>query len=155
LQQPVRCFRSYLLGIAKHQLFDHLRSEQRKQRRDADLETLVIDDTVTNPEAWVCAKREKRVLLHALRRLALPIQLVLELRYWERLSDREIAEVLELPIGTVKTRIATGRGELRAAILRLDASPERLQSTLDSLESWASRTQAVAAGAEPDKPLPR
>lgn len=155
LQQPVRCFRSYLLGIAKHQLFDHLRSEQRKQRRDADLETLVIDDTVSNPEAWVCAKREKRVLLHALRRLALPIQLVLELRYWERLSDREIAEVLELPIGTVKTRIATGRSELRAAILRLDASPERLQSTLDSLESWASRTQAVAAGAEPDKPLPR
>jgi len=153
LSQPVRCFRSYLLGIAKHQLFDHLRSEQRKQRREADLETLVIDDTVTNPEQWVSAKREKRVLLHALRCLPLPIQLVLELRYWERLSDREIAEVLDMPIGTVKTRIATGRVELRAAIVRLDASPDRLQSTLDSLESWASRTQAIATPGVPDPPL--
>ena len=147
VQQPVRSFRSYLLGIAKHQLFDYLSSEQRKKRRDADLETLVIDDTVTSPEEWVCAKREKRVLLHALRRLPLPIQLVLELRYWERMSDREIAEVLDMPLGTVKTRIAAGRVELRAAISRLVASPERLQSTLDSLEQWASRTEASATGA--------
>jgi len=155
LQQPIRCFRTYLLGIARHQLFDYLRSEQRKQRHEADLETLVIDDTVSNPEDWVSAKREKRVLLHALRRLPLPIQLVLELRYWERLSDREIAEVLDLPLGTVKTRVASGRGELRAAIVRLDASPERLQSTLDSLDSWAARTQATAIRAELDKPVPR
>jgi RNA polymerase sigma-70 factor (ECF subfamily) len=147
LQQPVRCFRSYLLGIAKHQLFDYLRSEQRKKRGDADLETLVIDDTVESPEAWVCAKREKRVLLHALRRLPLPIQLVLELRYWERMSDRGIADVLDLPLGTVKSRIAAGRVALREAIARLVSSPEQLQSTLDSLEKWASRTQASATDA--------
>jgi RNA polymerase sigma-70 factor (ECF subfamily) len=142
LQQPVRSFRSYLLGIAKHQLFDYLRAEQRKKRREADLDTLVIDDMVASPEEWVCAKREKRVLLHALRRLPLPIQLVLELRYWERMSDREIADVLAVPIGTVKSRIAAGRVGLRAAIEQLVSSHERLQSTLDSLEKWASRTQA-------------
>jgi RNA polymerase sigma-70 factor (ECF subfamily) len=142
LQQPVRSFRSYLLGIAKHQLFDYLRAEQRKKRREADLDTLVIDDMVASPEEWVCAKREKRVLLHALRRLPLSIQLVLELRYWERMSDREVADVLAVPIGTVKSRIAAGRVGLRAAIEQLVSSHERLQSTLDSLEKWASRTQA-------------
>jgi RNA polymerase sigma-70 factor (ECF subfamily) len=147
LQQPVRSFRNYLLGIAKHQLFDYLRSEQRKQRQEVDLDTLVIDDIQTSPEEWVCAKREKRVLLHALRRLPLPIQLVLELRYWERMSDREIADVLTVPLGTVKSRIAAGRVDLRAAIHQLVSSPERLRSTLDSLEKWASRTQASATGA--------
>jgi RNA polymerase sigma-70 factor (ECF subfamily) len=147
LQQPVRSFRNYLLGIARHQLFEYLRSEQRRKRREADLEQLVIDDTVASPEEWVCAKREKRVLLHALRRLPLPTQLVLELRYWERMSDREIAGVLDMPLGTVKTRIASGRVALRGAIARLVSSPEQLQSTLDSLENWASRTQASATDA--------
>jgi len=145
--EQARSFRSYLLGIARHQLFDYLRSEQRRLRRAADLETLVIDDAVANPEEWVCAKRERRVLLHALRRMTLPIQLVLELRYWERMSDGDIAEVLDLPIGTVKSRIAAGRVGLRHEIARLVSSPDRLQSTLDSLEQWASRTHASMAGA--------
>jgi len=151
LQQPVHSLRGYLLGIAKNQLFDYLRDEQRKQRRDADLETLVIDDTVESPEAWVGAKREKRVLLHALRRMPLPIQLVLELRYWERLSDGEVAEVLDLSIGTVKSRIRTGQVGLRKEITRLVSSPQQLQSTLDSLEQWASRTHARTAGADLDE----
>ena len=147
VHRPVRSFRSYLLGIAKNLLFEYLRNEQRKKRREVDLETLVIDDVVASPEEWVCAKREKRVLLHALRRLPLPFQLVLELRYWERMPDPEIAEVLDMPIGTVKTRIARGHEKLRAAIARLVSSPERLQSTLDSLEKWAFRIQASVTGA--------
>jgi RNA polymerase sigma factor (sigma-70 family) len=149
VQQPVRSFRNYLLGIARHQLFDHLRSEKRRAQREIDLDMLVIEDTVAVAEDWVCAKREKRVLLRALRRLPLSVQLALELRYWERMSDREISEVLAVPIGTVKSRIAAGHVELRAAIKRLELSPERLQSTLDTLDSWARRTRAQAARTAP------
>lgn len=152
VQQPVRSFRNYLLGIARHQLFDHLRSEKRRAQREIDLDMLVIEDTVAVPEDWVCAKRERRVLLRALRRLPLSVQLALELRYWERMSDREISEVLAVPIGTVKSRIAAGHVELRAAIKRGQLSPERLQSTLDTLDSWARRTHARAA---PTAPAPR
>ena len=140
LQAPVRSFRGYILGIARHHLFDHLRGEQRKLRREAELENFVVDDSAATPEAWVCAKREQRVLLRALRRMPLPVQLALELRYWERMSDGEIAEVLEIPIGTVKSRIAAGRVALRHEIARLTASPERWKTTEDSLEQWASRT---------------
>jgi RNA polymerase sigma-70 factor (ECF subfamily) len=150
LRQPVRSFRCYLLGIARHHLLDYLRAEQRRRRRDTDLELLIVDHAVPSPEDWVCAKREKRVLLHALRRLPLPIQLVLELRYWEGLSDREIAEVMEVPIGTIKSRIATGRVVLRDVISGLVSSPHQLQSTLDSLDSWASRTRISRTGAQTD-----
>jgi len=147
-EQPVRSFRGCLLGVAKHELFDYLRSELRRKRLDTGLETLVIEDVIESPEQWVSAKRERRVLLHALRCLPLPIQIVLELRYWERMSDREIAEVLEWPVGTVKTRILAGRSTLRREVERLTASPELLRSTLDTLEKWASRTHdcMVAAG---------
>jgi RNA polymerase sigma-70 factor (ECF subfamily) len=78
----------------------------------------------------------------------LPIQLVLELRYWEGLSDRDVADVLELPIGTVKSRIATGRVALRDVISGLASTPYQLQSTLDSLDSWASRTRVSRSPAE-------
>jgi len=144
LQAPVRSFRGYILGIARHHLFDHLRGEQRKLRREAELENFVVDDGAATPEAWVCAKREQRVLLRALRRMPLPVQLALELRYWERMSDGEIAEVLEIPIGTVKSRIAAGRVALRHEIARLTESPERWKTTEDSLEQWASRTHERA-----------
>lgn len=139
--QPIRSFRSYILGIAKHQLYDYLRGEQRTKQREADLDLLIIDETVTSPEQLVGAKREKRTLLRALRLLPLALQLVLELRYWERLSDGDIADVLGIPLGTVKTRIAHGRKELQSAIKRLDNSPERVLSTLDTLEEWAARVQ--------------
>jgi RNA polymerase sigma-70 factor (ECF subfamily) len=142
LRQPVASFRCYLLGIARHQLLDHLRAEQRKRRRDDELAQLVIEDMVGSPEDWMVAKRERLLLLRALRRLPLVLQIVLELRYWEQLSGPEIAEVMEVPLGTVKSRILAGRSVLRQLIEELAESPQELRSTLDSLEGWAARVQA-------------
>jgi RNA polymerase sigma-70 factor (ECF subfamily) len=139
LETPVRSFRNYVLGIARHQLFDYLRGEQRKSRRTAELETMVIDDAAPTAETWVSAKREQRILLHALRRMPLAVQVTLELQYWERMSASEIASVLELPLGTVKSRIASGKTALRHEITRLTSLPERLKTTEDSLDKWASR----------------
>jgi RNA polymerase sigma-70 factor (ECF subfamily) len=148
LRQPVGSFRCYLLGIARHQLLDHLRAEQRKKRRDGELEQLVIEDVVGSPEDWMRAKRERRLLLRALRRLPLVLQIALELRYWEQLSDREIAEVLAVPLGTVKSRILAGRAALRRLIEELAESPDETRSTLDSLDSWALRVQAGRDGVD-------
>jgi RNA polymerase sigma-70 factor (ECF subfamily) len=97
---------------------------------------------VGSPEDWMVAKREQRRLLRALRRLPLGLQIVLELRYWEQLSGREIAGVLEVPLGTVKSRILAGRVALRRLIEELAESPDELRSTMDSLEGWAARVQA-------------
>lgn len=148
-QDRIRSFRSYVLGVATKQLFEYLRTERRKQRHDVDLETMILDDSVDGPEEWMGAKREKRVLLRALRRLPLPLQLVLELRYWEQLSDRDIAEVLGWPAGTVKTRISTGKRALRVQIERLGASPDQLRSTVDSFDQWAARTRQLMPAESP------
>ncbi len=140
-RQAIVCFRKYLLGIAVMVLKDHLRTEARKQSRQPDLELLTAEQLAGSPEEWVSAKRERRLLLRALRCLPLSHQLLLELRYWEQLSDRDIAEVLGWPPGTVKTRLGAGMRRLRAEMARLAGSPELLRSTMDSLEQWVSRTQ--------------
>jgi DNA-binding transcriptional regulator LsrR (DeoR family) len=64
---------------------------------------------------------------------------VLELYYWEELRARELAEVLDLPEGTVRTRIRRAKQLFEEEIARLAASPDLVRSTLCDLEGWARR----------------
>ena len=55
----------------------------------------------------------------ALQKLPVEFRLPVVLRDLEEWSYEEIAASLELPIGTVKSRIARGRGQLRAILVPL------------------------------------
>jgi RNA polymerase sigma-70 factor (ECF subfamily) len=91
------------------------------------------------------------LLLRALRRLRFPLQVVLELRYWESMSDVEIAEVLDEPLGTIKTRLRAGRLALEDQLAALASSADELRSTLDSLHRWAVRVRRVALRREGER----
>jgi RNA polymerase sigma-70 factor (ECF subfamily) len=63
--------------------------------------------------------------------LPLDLQTALELHYWEELSTAELAEVLAIPQGTVKTRLFRAREQLRvllraAGAVGPDDGPDRL-----------------------------
>lgn len=137
-------FRTYLLGIAHHVMIDHLRASHRPSGGELELTEVILGDLGPVEEDVIAAKRERRLLLRALRRLQFPLQVVLELRYWESMSDSEIAEILDEPLGTIKTRLRTGRLALKARITELAGSAEELRSTLDSLQRWASRVRREA-----------
>ena len=138
-------FRTYLLRIAHHTLVDHFRDARRSTARgpeqELDLDAVVVADALPDPDAVVTRRQEHRILLAALRRLPLALQVVLELRYWEGLSDSEIAEVLGAPLGTVKTRLRDGHLRLRHELARGDVSPELLRSTVDTLDRWSERVR--------------
>jgi RNA polymerase sigma-70 factor (ECF subfamily) len=136
-------FRTYLLGIAHHVMVDYLRATSR-DRGQLEVGELSLADLHLTGEDMIAAKREQRVLLRALRSLRFPLQVVLELRYWESMSDAEIAEVLEEPLGTVKTRLRAGRLALEAQLARRSGSDDELRSTLESLQRWAARVRQVA-----------
>lgn len=69
---------------------------------------------------------------------------MLELHYWEQCTIAEIASALEIPDGTVKSRLRRGREQLRAAVEHLAANPALAQSTIHGLETWAQEVRAQA-----------
>ncbi len=130
-------FRPYLFGIA-HRLFQlHLRDRYRTPAHQP-IDDISIRDLSKSPVTALGKKREQRLLLEALRAIPMKYQLVLELYYWEEMRTADIAELLELPVGTVRSRMSRARDSLHAALSRLARSPEELQSTLSGLEDWAA-----------------
>jgi RNA polymerase sigma-70 factor (ECF subfamily) len=108
--EGLRSFKAYLLGIARHQLMQWLR-ERRRADRHVPLGDLVCDGC---PTERLDVEERGRVVLGVLREIPSPMQIAVQLFYWERLSVAEIAAVLEIPEGTVKSRLHRAKGLLRA-----------------------------------------
>ena len=64
---------------------------------------------------------------------------MLELYYWEEMPAPAIALVLELPEGTVRSRIRRALTCLREALTARAPSAIVLESTLGDLEGWAKK----------------
>jgi RNA polymerase sigma-70 factor, ECF subfamily len=130
-------FRSFLFGIAINVLRKHYRDASDGRWVDAE-EQLSVEAIGQSPSQIIAVKQEQRLLLAALRTLPAQLQLLLELHYWERMSMAELAELLELPIGTIKSRMRRGRQLVEEALAKLADSPAALRSTLDGFERWAA-----------------
>jgi RNA polymerase sigma-70 factor (ECF subfamily) len=131
--------RSWLIGIAWRQLQNHLRAAARRARREARFGMDSVVELGQDPEQYMLAQQEARLLLEALRRVPLQYQVVLELHYWEGMTGADIGRALDLPLGTVKTRVRDGRARLETVMRRIAISQEVLESTLDNLGAWARR----------------
>ncbi|HET6582482.1 MAG TPA: sigma-70 family RNA polymerase sigma factor [Nannocystaceae bacterium] len=129
-------FRTYLFTVARNELFAHLRRREREQARFDPLEQSAHDLGPT-PTGIVAQHRSQRLLLEALRRIPVDLQVALELFYWEDLPASELARVLQLPEGTVRTRIRRARQLLEAQLHELGENDPDLASTLAGLEDWA------------------
>jgi RNA polymerase sigma-70 factor (ECF subfamily) len=66
-----------------------------------------------SPEAACADRQSMHVLRDALRRLSKKLRVVIVLKELEGLSYEEIAEVLDVSVGTVKSRISRAREELK------------------------------------------
>jgi len=130
-------FRTYVFMIARKRLYSYLRDCDRRSEPLALDTASVVDFGLLSPSRAVAVHQEQQLLLHALRRLPVEMQLVLELFYWEEMSVAEIAEVVEAPVGTIKSRLQRARHRLDALIVELSESEDLLQSTLDNFEAWA------------------
>jgi RNA polymerase sigma-70 factor (ECF subfamily) len=140
-------FRTYLFTIARNRLYTHIRDRGRREQvfspSTASVADLALEGAVSGaaamPSQIIAASQEQRLLLSALRRLPLEMQVALELFYWEDLTVREIAEVVEAPEGTVKRRLQRARERLEVLIGELAESDVLARSTVDNLQAWADR----------------
>jgi RNA polymerase sigma-70 factor (ECF subfamily) len=108
---------SWLLSIAHNRSIDELRSRRGKDARRE------ISDEDLQPQA-VLDPGFDEALLRGEVQLALadlpPAQReVIELVFWGGLTRREIADRLDLPLGTVHTRLRLGMDKLRGSLRRL------------------------------------
>lgn len=139
---PAGSFGAYLLGIARNKLLHHLRKREREDRAYNEAKEMPLESIRTASRA-VHMHEQQRVLLTALRGLSLDLQLTLELYYWEGMKLSEIGQVLEIPEGTVKSRLKRARDMLRDRIAAVAADPATRDSTIQNLEQWARSLRDV------------
>ena len=72
----------------------------------SEREVQAIESTDPNPEAQMLSKGNARLLQQALEELPVEFREVIIMRELEGLSYKEIAEVSDIPIGTVMSRLA-------------------------------------------------
>lgn len=144
-------FRAFLFGVARHRLLHYLRAKG-SNRIDFDGEHSSLADVDPRPSTVVARRAEHRLLLEAMRRIPLELQIALELHYWEELSTAELAAVLELPQGTVKSRLRRGREVLQAQLAELSRSPEERDAAVGGLETWVREIRGLVRGGSTSEP---
>ena len=129
-------FRTYLFAIARNVLHAQMKRLGRA-RAEVDVGEISVMDLGPSPSTLAARRREERLLLSALRAIPLDMQIALELFYWEDLSGSELAVALEIPEGTVRSRLRRAREALDQKLAELAESPSLLASTTSDLEVWA------------------
>jgi RNA polymerase sigma-70 factor (ECF subfamily) len=109
--------RPWLLGIATNLVRRHRRSEGRRLRAYARVDVPVGDDGgLTGVEDRLDARALAPVLAKALLRLSQGDRDTVLLYAWADLRYEDIAAALDIPIGTVRSRLHRARAQLRELI---------------------------------------
>jgi RNA polymerase sigma-70 factor, ECF subfamily len=115
-------FMVWLARLTRNLLIDHYRRSKLERVTDSIEEQLpMIEDTQTasaRTEGLLAGREASEVLQGALQKLSPELRETVILRDLEEMEYKEIAQVLNVPEGTVKSRLNRGRAEL-ARILRM------------------------------------
>jgi RNA polymerase sigma factor (sigma-70 family) len=131
---PARgAFRTFFLSLVHHRAVDTVRREERiraRQERASNLEPLAVEDPAEGvTDAADLAERRIEVRA-ALETLPPEQRQVLEMAYYGGKTQVQIAEEIDIPIGTVKTRTLAAMRKLRRALDRTEHETQ----TADEIE---------------------
>mgnify|MGYP001454609988 CR=1 FL=1 len=124
-------FNTWLTTLARNLLVDHFRRTRLERASDSlDASLTGEDDGATlasrladprpSQETRAAGLELKVVIQQALAQLSPELREAVVLRDLEDLDYKEIAQVLRIPEGTVKSRISRGRGELARLLQRIE-----------------------------------
>jgi RNA polymerase sigma-70 factor (ECF subfamily) len=111
------------MGMVHHRAVDAVRREEAQRRRAEDVagsSAEEVEDPAEQVIEEVDLPQERRAVRAALGELPEEQRRVIELMYFDGLSQSKIAERLSLPLGTVKSRTLLGMRRLRGALEGLD-----------------------------------
>lgn len=109
---------AWVVTLTRSRALDALRARTRRKgdRRVELSERHAVATSSGRPDALASATRWHQALKHAFEQLNEDQRAVLELSYFLGKSHLEIASALNLPVGTVKSRILSGMRALRATL---------------------------------------
>jgi len=117
---------TWLARITRNLLIDHYRRTRHDRVTDSLEDQLpVLEESVAasaRPDGMVAGREASELLQAALQKLSPDLRETVILRDLQEMEYREIAQVLDIPEGTVKSRLNRGRAEL-ARILRKQKVP--------------------------------
>ena len=126
---PSFAFSTWLFKIATNNGIDFIRKKQAKKSRhiqidDSDFgndslpfQKIHVAEKNLNPEENIIKEQKNNIVKLIIQKLPIDYRKIIIMRYFEEFSYIEIAEKLEIPIGTVKARLFRSR-ELLLSILK-------------------------------------
>ena len=111
-------FSAWFLTLARNYMIDNYRKTKwEKKTRDEFNEHLLSSDAFDSPENGIVREESKKIIWESLNHLSPEIRMAVILRDIQGKKYEEIAEIIHLPLGTVKSRVNRGRLQL-AKILK-------------------------------------
>jgi RNA polymerase sigma-70 factor (ECF subfamily) len=106
----------WIMNQARSRAIDRLRFEQRKKRVLPETGDQLPATVTANPEDLVAFQQQSEALRAALDVLTPDERQAIETAYFSELTYSQVAERLNQPLGTIKTRIRSGLHKLREAL---------------------------------------
>jgi RNA polymerase sigma-70 factor (ECF subfamily) len=104
---------------------------------ESELEaSAIVESSLTGK---LVRKQDERLVLHAMRRLPPAFQVVLKLSFFDGLSGPQIAELLQIPEPTVRSRVWRALQRLKNETLLLADDTAGVRETRSELRHWAER----------------
>jgi RNA polymerase sigma-70 factor (ECF subfamily) len=106
--------RGWILAIVRNTCYSWLQQNRNQELAEVfDEEVHTVEDHSRSPEAVLLQSVDAQMLREALEKLPVEFREILVLRELEGMSYREIADLAGIPVGTVMSRLARGRGHLQ------------------------------------------
>jgi RNA polymerase sigma-70 factor (ECF subfamily) len=103
----------WLLAVARNRAIDYLRSAGGRERNAVEYEEIEHPSLFCDMEKDIISSDKARIVKSAIEKLSPNHRQVIELAYFEGLSQTEMAERMGQPLGTVKTWVRTALKNLR------------------------------------------
>jgi len=111
--------RSWLLTIVRNTFYTWLKQNRSYEFAVSDDEMREVESSAPSPETSLIASADNKLLAQALEELPVEFREAIVLRELEGLSYKEIADLADIPLGTVMSRLARARKRLQESIARL------------------------------------